>query len=135
MALFGLKKTEEKKDKAKAEKAPASKAVAKSTSKAVAVAVTVQPGASHASVILRPHVTEKSGVASQAGVYTFQVAPGANKNSIARAIISLYKVTPVKITVTNLPAKNVFMRGKRGVVAGVRKAVVTVKKGDKIDFV
>ena len=47
----------------------------------------------------------------------------------------LYKVTPVKIAITNLPAKEVWARGKWGMVSGIRKAVVTVKKGDKIDFV
>jgi len=93
-------------------------------------------GASHAaSVIIRPRVTEKSGLLSQGGVYTFEVMRDANKQSISRAITALYKVTPVKIAVINTPIKNVFVKGRRGTVAGIRKAVVTVKKGEKIDFV
>ena len=88
-----------------------------------------------ASVILRPRVTEKSGMLSQIGVYTFEVTKSADKSSISRAVTALYKVTPIKIAIANLPARNVLVKGRRGVVAGVRKALVTLKKGDKIDFV
>jgi large subunit ribosomal protein L23 len=87
------------------------------------------------SVIIRPHVTEKSGLLSQNGVYTFQITTGANKDSVSKAIKNLYKVTPVKVGITTRPAKKVFVRGKKGSVPGIRKAVVTLKKGDKIDFV
>lgn len=86
-------------------------------------------------VIIRPRITEKSGILSQNGVYTFEVTKSANKQAIARAIAELYKVTPVKLAVINTPIKNVFVKNRRGQVAGIRKAVVTVKKGDKIDFV
>jgi large subunit ribosomal protein L23 len=88
-----------------------------------------------ASVIIRPRVTEKSGVLSQNGVYTFEVTKNANKNLIAKAITALYKVRPIKIAVINTPIKNVFVKGRRGQVAGMRKAIVTVKKGEKIDFI
>lgn len=86
-------------------------------------------------VIVRPHITEKSGLLSQGGVYTFVVSRDANKPAIMQAVKHLYKVAPVKVAITNLPAKEFWTRGKWGTVAGVRKAVVTVKKGDKIDFV
>ena len=88
-----------------------------------------------ADVIIKPRITEKSGLLSQGGVYTFEVKASANKPTVAKAIKALYKVTPVKITMINQPAKNVFVKGRRGVVSGFRKALVTVKKGDKIDFV
>ena len=90
---------------------------------------------SPASAILRPRITEKSGVLSQSGIYTFEVATDATKASITRAVKVLYKVTAVKVAIVNLPSRNVFINGRRGVVPGVRKAMVTVKKGDKIDFV
>jgi large subunit ribosomal protein L23 len=72
---------------------------------------------------------------SQSGVYTFEVGREANKQSISKAVKALYKVIPVKIAVLNSPAKNVFVKGRRGKVSGFRKAMVTLKKGDKIDFV
>ncbi len=87
-------------------------------------------------IIKKPRITEKSGLQAEAsGVYTFEVTERANKKSIAKAVKELYKVTPVKVNITNLPAKKVFSRGKTGRVSGVKKAVVYLKKGDKIEFV
>ncbi len=124
MAIFGSKK---KNTEAKAEIKPV-KAVVKKE------ATLVSPD-SHASVILRPRVTEKSGILSQMNVYTFEVATHSNKDSISKAVQALYKVSPTKIAIINLPSKRVIVRGKRGTVSGIKKALVTLKKGDKIDFV
>ena len=142
MALFGSKKNKEvvvkdtsiKKEKVattKAAKVAVVPVVAKSDSP---VSPIIHRGQHH-DIIIRPRITEKSGIASQSGVYTFVVARDANKPTIAAAVKALYKVTPVKIGVINVPSKSVFVRGKPGVVPGIRKAVVTLKKGDKIDFV
>ena len=81
MALFGTKKkeTEAKPVKAvkaaKASKTAAPKAVA---SKASVPAVAIQGmSGSSAHIIVRPRITEKPGVLSQMGVYTFEVAKDA----------------------------------------------------------
>ena len=109
----------------KAEKvAKAEKAVAKTPSDKVMT-----------KVILRPRVTEKAGVMSEAvNAYTFEVEKFANKHTIAVAIKAQYKVTPIKINIVNLPSKTVFVRGKFGTKSGVKKAVVFLKKGDKIEI-
>jgi len=120
MAIFGSK-TKEKKVTKKAEKAVA---VVETTIKAPLK-----------DIIIAPRVTEKSGIMSQNGVYTFEITSGANKQEVAQAVKALYKVTPIKVNVINVPSKNVFVRGKKGVVSGMRKAVVTLKKGDTINFV
>ena len=87
-------------------------------------------------IIKKPRITEKSGLkAEMAGVYTFEITDKANKKSVAKAVKELYKVTPVKVNITNLPAKKIFARGKLGRKSGVRKAVVYLKSGDKIEFV
>lgn len=86
-------------------------------------------------VILRPHITEKSGLISQSGVYTFEVAANANKNTVAKAVNLLYKVKPTKVAIINLPTRTVIVKGRYGSVSGIRKAMVTLKKGDTIDFV
>ncbi|MEI6190984.1 MAG: 50S ribosomal protein L23 [bacterium] len=87
-------------------------------------------------IIKKPRITEKSGIQAETlGVYTFEVTDKANKKNIAKAIKELYKVTPVKVNITNLPAKKVFSRGKVGRKSGVKKAIVYLKKGDKIEFV
>ncbi len=137
MAIFGKKKTDEKKD------APAAKVVKTVKEKKVKKAEKISTGpvvssgaSSFASdVIIRPRITEKSGMLSQQNVYTFEVTRNANKVMIASAIKTSFKVIPVKIAIINLPAKKVFIRGRRGSVSGIRKALITLKKGDKIDFV
>lgn len=87
-------------------------------------------------IIKKPRITEKSGIqAETTGVYTFEVTAEANKKNVAKAVKEIYKVTPVKVNMVTLPAKKVFSRGKLGVKSGVKKAVVYLKKGDKIEFV
>jgi large subunit ribosomal protein L23 len=105
------------------------------TKQAKVVAVPLSSFTNVSEAILRPRVTEKSGLLSQSGRYTFEVARNANKQSISNAVNALYKVRPIKVTVLNTPIKNVFVKGRRGTVSGIRKAIVTLKKGDKIDFV
>jgi len=132
MALFGTKK----KDTSKTVAAPATPKKAKATQvEKAAVKIDVKNIAGNAAIIIRPRITEKSGMLSQVGVYTFEVSKSANKNSVLSAIKSLYKIEAVKVAIINTPSRNVFIRGRRGVVPGVRKALVTVKKGDKIEFV
>lgn len=93
-------------------------------------------------IIKNPRITEKSGLQAEkangpegAGVYTFEVMAKANKKSIAKAVLEIYKVKAVKVNIVNLPAKKVFSRGKTGRKASVKKAIVYLKKGDKIEFV
>jgi large subunit ribosomal protein L23 len=87
-------------------------------------------------IIKKPRITEKSGIQAELkGIYTFEVTTASNKKNIAKAIKEIYKVTPIRINITNLPAKKVMARGKVGRVSGVKKAVVYLKKGDKIEFV
>jgi len=87
-------------------------------------------------IIKKPRITEKSGIQAETlGIYTFEVTTKANKKSIAKAVKELYKVTPVKVNIINLPAKVIFSRGKTGRRSGVKKAIVYLKKGDKIEFV
>lgn len=142
MALFGIgKHTDGKQEKAPKATGAASKPV-KSTkvkaavqAKAAVPAVISVSSTDAASAIVRPRITEKSGLLSQSGVYTFEIAEGATKQTVAKAIRSIYKVAPVKVAIVNLPATRVFVRGRKGMTSGVRKAMVTLKKGEKIDFV
>jgi large subunit ribosomal protein L23 len=88
------------------------------------------------SVIKKPRITEKAGIKSESqNVYTFEVLRGSGKKDIAEAIKQIYKVTPIKINIVNLPAKNVSRGGKKGVKQAVKKALVFLKKGDKIAFI
>lgn len=85
--------------------------------------------------LLGPRVTEKVSLLSeQNNVYTFNITSAANKQGVAQAIQHLYKVRPVKVSIVKVPSKRVFVRGKRGVKRGGRKAYVFFKKGEKVEI-
>jgi large subunit ribosomal protein L23 len=85
-------------------------------------------------LIIGARITEKSAIFADKGIYTFNVVPSANKNEIKKAIKLLYNVSPTKISITQITKKVVLRRGIPGVKAGGKKAVVYLKKGDKIAF-
>lgn len=88
-----------------------------------------------ANVLFRPHITEKAVIgADKAGVYVFEVAPKATKAAITASVKATYKVTPVKVRTMTLKPEAVFVRGKRGMRKGGKKAYVYLKKGDKIEL-
>lgn len=87
------------------------------------------------STLLRPRITEKAGIMSEKlNVYTFEVSQDSTKHSIEKEVKALYKVTPIKVRIVNLHAKNVIVRGRPGRQSAVKKAFIYLKKGDKIDF-
>lgn len=85
--------------------------------------------------IKNPRITEKASNVSAMNVYTFNVAKSANKKEIEKAIFSLYKVKPVKVNILPIPYKTIMSKGKKGVRGGGKKAIVYLKKEDKIEFI
>ncbi|OHB24630.1 MAG: 50S ribosomal protein L23 [Parcubacteria group bacterium RIFOXYD2_FULL_52_8] len=90
-----------------------------------------------AGMLLRPRITEKATLLQSAEkgplVYTFEVHARATKNLVAQAVKSLYKVTPTAVRIIKLPAKTTMARGGVGSKTGVKKALVTLKPGEKIE--
>jgi large subunit ribosomal protein L23 len=86
-------------------------------------------------LIKKPWVTEKSGAMNAAGKYTFMVQDDATKPEIKKAVKDIYKVDVVAVNVVNRPPKSKrFGRGLKGAQEGYRKAIVTLKDGQKIDI-
>jgi len=83
---------------------------------------------------IRPHVTEKATFLSEKGIYIFRIKPEINKIMMKSFIKKTYGVEPVKIGIVNSPAKTVFLRKRRVLKSGYRKAMVYLKKGDKISI-
>jgi large subunit ribosomal protein L23 len=89
------------------------------------------------SVILRPRITEKAVGQNDKNVYTFIVRRDATKYTVADAVRSLFKVTPVKVNIVNKSPRQ-FMskaKGRSQLEKGMKKAYVYLKKGDRIDLV
>lgn len=85
------------------------------------------------SILVKPRITEKATVKAESSVYTFEISPKATKSSVQKAFVEKYKVSPIKISTVTIPAKNVFVRGKRGKKSGYKKAYIYLKKGEKIE--
>lgn len=84
-------------------------------------------------ILIRPHVTEKATMSVEKSVYVFEVDPKATKKDTEKAFVEKYKVTPVRINTVTIPAKKVFVRGKRGRKSGYKKAYIYLKKGTKLE--
>lgn len=85
-------------------------------------------------VIKRPRITERAALSAEKNQYIFEVSASSTKASIAKAVTELYKVVPVSVNVSRTPAKKVVVRGRIGTKQGIKKAYVTLKKGDKIEL-
>jgi large subunit ribosomal protein L23 len=85
-------------------------------------------------IIKNPRVTEKASFAYEQNVYTFDVGNSATKNEVKKAVFSLFKVTPVKVNIVNMPERRTSFRYKASLKEGGKKAYVYLKKGDKIEI-
>ena len=85
-------------------------------------------------VLVRPLVTEKNTTLQAAGKYAFQVGKDANKKQIKEAVQKAFKVTVTKVNVMNMPGENKRVGRKMTATPQWKKAVVTLKAGDKIQF-
>jgi large subunit ribosomal protein L23 len=85
-------------------------------------------------VILRPVVSEKSYALLDQGVYTFIVAPDANKVEIRHAVEAIFGVNVVKVNTVNRPGKRKRNRGRAtfGKRADTKRALVTLATGQNI---
>jgi len=88
--------------------------------------------------VLRPVISEKSIVQSQAGKYTFAVHSEASKIEIASAVAALFSVKVADVNLLTTKAKSTRGALARSPFPGKttpwRKAVVTLAPGEKIQF-
>ena len=84
-------------------------------------------------ILIKPHITEKATFSAENSVYVFQIDARGTKTEVNKAFKEKYKIDPLKVSTVTIPAKNVFVRGKRGKKSGYKKAYVYLKKGTKIE--
>ncbi len=87
------------------------------------------------SVLVRPLLTERGArIQDKYNQYVFEAAPRASKTDIKLAVEKLFKVQVEKVRTMIIHGK--FRRVGRGggVLPDWKKAIVTVAKGQKIDF-
>ena len=84
-------------------------------------------------ILVKPLVTEKATDLSMYNQYVFAVAVSANKVEVKNAIENIYGVRPQRVRIINMLGKKVRYGRAKGKTRGWKKAVVTLKQGDKID--
>ena len=85
-------------------------------------------------IIVSPNVTEKSTSLSQFNKVVFKVNKKAKKEFIKKSIEKIFKVNVIKINTINLKGKTKIIRGKKTYKPGLKKAIITLKKGQNIDL-
>ena len=89
-------------------------------------------------IIARPILTEKMTKLQEVRQYAFEVPYSANKIEIEHAVEKRFKVTVTSVRTQRIKGKEKVQLTRRGRFAGRKrnwkKALVTLKVGDKIDF-
>ena len=85
-------------------------------------------------ILKSPHVTEKATGLGKEDKYLFKVLPGANKVEIKKAIEGLYGVDVIDVKIINIPRRKRRLGKQMGWKKGYKKAIVKIKKGQKIEI-
>lgn len=83
--------------------------------------------------LVKPLVTEKITYLQSEGQYGFEVRPEANKSEIKKAIEAIYDVHVTKVRMINCAGKQVRYGRMSGQRKDRKKAIVTLKKGERIE--
>ena len=87
----------------------------------------------HYDVILAPVITEKATTASEHSQVVFKVARDATKPQIKEAVEKLFDVKVRAVNTNVRKGKVKAVKGKIGVQSPVKRAVVTLEEGHRID--
>lgn len=85
-------------------------------------------------MIITPIITEKSMQRAGVGKYTFAVTANENKAHIAKQVKEIYRVDATKVNIIKMQPIEKIVRGRtKAKVRSKKYAIVTIKKGQKID--
>ena len=87
----------------------------------------------HYDVILAPVITEKATIASEHNQVMFKVAKHATKPQIKEAVEKLFDVKVKRVNTHVRKGKVKAFKGKVGVQSQVKRAIVTLEEGHRID--
>jgi large subunit ribosomal protein L23 len=93
----------------------------------------MSPDPRHYDIIMSPVITEKATIASERNQVTFNVARTATKPQIKEAVEKLFDVKVKSVNTLIRKGKIKAFRGSRGQQSDVKKAIVTLEEGHRID--
>jgi len=85
-------------------------------------------------ILKRPVITEKSTSLQEKATYTFEVAKGASRQQIKEAVEQAFNVNVIKVNTITIPAKWRGPGRRRSQASPWKKAIVTIKQGQKIEY-
>ncbi len=85
-------------------------------------------------VLRRPVITEKNTMLQAQGKYAFEIAREANKPQIKQAVEKAFKVKVLAVNVMTVPGKTRRVGRRQVLTQSWKKAIVTLKPGDKIEL-
>lgn len=88
----------------------------------------------HYDVIRYPLLTEKSNSVADQSQYFFAVSLNATKPEIKNAIESLFEVKVASVNTLIRKGKKKVFKGRRGVQSDIKKAMVRLQPGQKLDI-
>jgi large subunit ribosomal protein L23 len=85
-------------------------------------------------VLVRPIISEKNTMLNEQGQYVFEVSDRANKIMVRQAVEALFNVGVTAVNVLNVKGKRKRSSRSLGVTRSWKKAIVTLKQGDRIEL-
>ncbi|MDO8574352.1 MAG: 50S ribosomal protein L23 [bacterium] len=86
-------------------------------------------------IIKKPLITEKSAMLAEGGKYAFVVDENTTKNEVKKAVKDVYNVDAINVNILNLHPKSKRFKNIPSLRGGFKKAIVTLKEGQKIEIV
>jgi large subunit ribosomal protein L23 len=86
-------------------------------------------------VLIKPAITEKSTLLQESGKYTFHVSLKANKVEVKQAVQTRFGVKVLDVNITKLHGKLKRYGPKTKKRPDIKKAVVTLQSGDRINLI
>ena len=86
-------------------------------------------------VLVKPLITEKSTLLQEANKYVFQVAPRANKVQVREAVQRAFGVRVQGVTICKVRGKMKRMGPRLHRTPDIKKAIVTLRPGDRIQLI
>ncbi len=85
-------------------------------------------------VLRRPLITEKGAKLQAQNKYAFEIASGANKHQTKQAVEKAFDVKVTAVNVMTVPGKTRRVGRRQVLTPSWKKAIVTLKPGDKIEI-
>jgi len=84
--------------------------------------------------IKQPHISEKASYLAEKDQYVFEISPNYNKQQVRDSVEGIYGVDVLSVNIIRIPSKKRRLGKTEGFRKAYKKAVVTIKNGQKIEI-